>query len=78
MEPQTKAAEEAFWGEIPDSDREEIATQIAEQILTRPYGQLDVGYLVPLAYAFTEAQERIKELEDEMSTLQRYGPADED
>lgn len=57
MEPEAREAEETYWGEIPESDREQIATDIARQILDRPYGQLDVGYLMPLAGVFLAKQE---------------------
>lgn len=46
--------EEAFWGKISDDDREQIAVQIAEQIVGRPQGLLSVGYLLPLASVFLE------------------------
>ncbi len=47
MDAETKKAEEAFWGKIPEDMRDQVATDIATQILDRPHGQLDcyVGVL---------------------------------
>lgn len=78
MKRQTKIVEERFWGELTEVGRQEVATHIAKQILDRPYGQLDVGCLVPLADVFLNGQTKIEELKDENRILNRYGPTDED